>query len=140
MRRNAMAIAQHDEQPSTVDEDGTDPRPRFAIGHLGLPVDDVGRLTEFYTRIGMRPVVNLGRMSIIELRGGTHIILSKSDEAGSGSLDLIVDDIDDTWVVLADAGANPTPITRGSPHDTFTAADPEGNELIVRSTHAIGPV
>jgi len=135
-----MATAQRDEHIQTSNEDGLDPRPRFAIGHLGLPANDVDKLTEFYTAIGMRPVVNLGRMSIIELRGGTHIILSKSDVAGSGSLDLIVDDIDETWAVLADAGANPTPITRGSPHDAFTAADPEGNELVVRSTHAIGPV
>ena len=139
-----MRTAQRDERSQSHtrigDEERLDPRPRFAIGHLGLPANDVGKLTDFYSAIGMRPVVNLGRMSIIELRGGTHIILSKSDEAGSGSLDLIVDDIDDTWAVLADAGADPTPITRGSPHDAFTATDPEGNELVVRSTHAIGPV
>lgn len=135
-----MAIAQSKEHSPIGGEDDNDPRPRFAIGHLGLPVHDVDKLTEFYTMIGMRPVVNLGRMSIIELRGGTHVILSKSDAAGSGTLDLIVDDIDDTWTVLADAGAKPTTITRGSPHDAFTAADPDGNELVVRSTHAIGPV
>ena len=135
-----MAIPQREEHLLSNEEVGLDPRPRFAIGHIGLRANDIQKLTEFYTTIGMRPVVNLGRMSIIELRGGTHIILSKSDEAGSGSLDLIVDDIDDTWAVLADADANPTPITRGSPHDAFTAADPEGNELVIRSTHAVGPV
>ena len=135
-----MNTAQRDEHLQRSDEAGTDPRPRFAIGHLGLPANDVDRSTEFYTAIGMRPVVNLGRMSILELRGGTHVIVSKSDEAGSGSLDLIVDDIDETWAVLAEAGADPGPIRRGSPHDAFTAADPDGNELVVRSTHAIGPV
>jgi len=135
-----MATAQRNEHTQIGDENGNDPRPRFAIGHISLPVHDVDQLTEFYTSIGMRPVVNLGRMSIVELRGGTHVILTKSDRAGSGSLDLIVDDIDDTWEVLAESGANPTAITRGSPHDAFTATDPDGNELVVRSTHAIGPV
>ncbi len=38
------------------------------------------------------------------------------------------------------AGANPTTIQRGNPHDVFTATDPEGNILVINSSHAIGPV
>jgi hypothetical protein len=45
-----------------------------------------------------------------------------------------------TVPVLAAAGANPTPIKRGRPHDRFTATDPEGNTLTVNSNHAMGPV
>ncbi len=117
----------------------SDPRPRFAIGHVPLAVGDVDTMTEFYTNIGMRLVVNMGRASIIELMGGTHIILQEG-RPGSGSLDLIVNDIDDTWSVMEAAGANPTRIQRGSPHDRFIATDPEGNTLHISSTHAIGPV
>ncbi|MEM9563046.1 MAG: VOC family protein [Actinomycetota bacterium] len=116
-----------------------DPRPRFGIGHLSMPADDVDRVTEFYTSIGMRLVVTMGRMSILELRGGTHLIVHRG-ESGGGSLDLIVDDIDETRAVLAAAGGNPSSIERGSPHDRFTATDPEGNVLVVNSNHAIGPV
>lgn len=118
---------------------GADERPRFAIGHIALPVGDVDAMTDFYTRIGMRLVVNMGRMAIIELRGGTHIILQRGTP-GSGSLDLIVSDIDDTRAVLDAAGAEPGPIERGHPHDRFVATDPEGNTLFVSSDHSIGIV
>ena len=114
-------------------------RPRFAIGHVGLSAADVETLTEFYVEIGMRPVVNMGRMAIVELLGGTHLIVS-SGPAGGQQLDLIVDDIDETHAILDSAGGSPTEIRRGSPHSTFVATDPEGNQLTIHSTHAIGAV
>lgn len=123
----------------TVADPSVDPRPRFGIGHLSMEAADVAGLTRFYTTIGMRLVVDMGRMSILELRGGTHLIL-RAGRPGTGSLDLIVDDIDETRAVLDAAGAEPTEIVRGNPHDRFTATDPEGNALVVNSNHAIGPV
>lgn len=118
---------------------GTEDRPRFGIGHVTISADDVDRLTAFYTGIGMRPVANLGRFAIVELRGGTHLIVQQG-APGVSTLDLIVDDVDEVRQVLATAGANPTPIERGSPHDRFVATDPEGNTLLVYSDHSIGPV
>lgn len=126
-------------QDRTNSNPSADQRPRFGIGHVALPVADVAGLTEFYVSIGMRLVVNMGRAAIIELRGGTHIIL-QSGQPGSSSLDLIVDDIDETRAVLAAAGADPSTIQRGNPHDRFTATDPEGNTLVINSNHAIGPI
>ena len=114
-------------------------RPRFAIGHLSLAAADVEALARFYVDIGMRPVMATSRMAIIELAGGTHIVFS-AGPAGDQQLDLIVEDIDETHAVLAAAGGAPGEIRRGSPHDTFAAADPEGNRLVIHSTHAIGPV
>lgn len=116
-----------------------DPRPRFGIGHVPLVVDDVARATEFYTRIGMRPVVDMGRAAILELRGGTHLIVREGRPEGE-VLDLIVGDIDDAHTRLAAAGADPGPITRGHPHDRFTATDPAGNLLAISSDHSIGIV
>ena len=116
-----------------------DDRPRFGIGHLSMPAADVDRLADFYTTVGMRLVVNMGRMAILELRGGTHLILQSGD-GGTTTLDLIVDDIDSTWEVFEAAGADPSTIRRGNPHDRFTATDPEGNTLMLNSNHAIGPV
>ena len=113
--------------------------PRFAIGHVSVPVDDVDSLTNFYTRVGLRLVVNMGRASILELRGGTHIILH-TGQGGQTTLDFVVDDIDETHTVLQAAGADVTPIQRGNPHDRFIATDPEGNTLQVNSSHAIGKV
>ena len=132
-----MPVSQIDTSSAQYQSD--DVRPRFGIGHVGFPAADVARLTEFYTEIGMRLVVNMGQAAILELRGGTHIILQPG-EPGSGSIDLIVDDIDETRAVLEAAGANPSHIQRGNPHDRFTATDPEGNRLVINSTHAIGPV
>lgn len=139
--QHLMPLQQLHPDPTPENTTGTplDQRPRFGIGHIGFPAADVDRLTDFYTDIGFRLVVNMGRASILELRGGTHIILQPG-EPGTGTLDLIVDDIDETRAVLDAAGANPSPIKRGNPHDRFTATDPEGNTLTVNSNHAIGPV
>lgn len=116
-----------------------DQRPRFGIGHVTFPARNIDAMTDFYTRVGMRLVVNMGRAAIVELRGGTHIILGPG-QPGTGTLDLIVDDIDETRAVFEAAGANPTSIQRGNPHDQFTATDPEGNMVVVNSNHAMGPV
>ncbi len=99
---------------------------------------DIQSLASFYTEIGMRLVVDMGRTAILELRGGTHLVLH-SGQPGQGSLDLIVDDIDETRDILEATGAEVTPIQRGNPHDQFNATDPEGNVLIVNSNHAIEP-
>ena len=132
-----MAILQ--EKFQTLSEPGEDRRPRFGIGHVAITATDVDTMTGFYTAIGMRLVVNMGSMSIVELRGGTHLII-QSGEPGAASLDLIVDDIDETRTVLEAQGASPSVIQRGNPHDRFVATDPEGNTLVVNSNHAIGAV
>lgn len=100
---------------------------------------DIDLLADFYEEIGMRLVVNMGRMAILELRGGTHVVIG-TGSAGAATLDLIVDDIDGTRAILQAAGAEPSPIQRGNPHDRFIATDPEGNTLHVNSNHAVGRV
>lgn len=132
-----MTIMQ--EEPQSFAEPGQDRRPRFGIGHVAITATDVDAMTDFYTAIGMRLVVNMGRMSIVELRGGTHLII-QTGEPGVTTLDLIVDDIDETRTVLEAQGASASAIQRGNPHDRFVATDPEGNTLVVNSNHAIGAV
>ena len=116
-----------------------DRRPRFGIGHVSITAADIDVMTDFYTAIGLRLVVNMGRASIVELRGGTHLVMH-SGEPGAASLDFIVEDIDETRALLEANGASPSAIRRGNPHDSFTATDPEGNSLAVHSNHAIGEV
>ncbi len=128
------------DQHQSNQTDSVDQRPRFGIGHIGLPVSDASRSADFYTKAGMRLVVNMGRAAILELRGGTHLIVSQGGDAGQGSLDVIVDDIDETHAVLSELGAKPSRIRRGNPHDSFSATDPDGNLLSVHSNHAMGPV
>ena len=114
-------------------------RPRFAIGHVSMTSADVERLARFYVDIGMREVMVTERMAILELLGGTHIVIAHGAPGGQG-MDLIVDDVADAHAVLEAAGASPDEIREGTVHRTFQATDPEGNELTVHSTHAIGPV
>ena len=116
-----------------------DTRPRFAIGHLSMHAADVVALTQFYGRLGMRIVVEKPEFAILELRGGTHLVLEPGP-AGEGDLDLMVSDIDDTRSAFLAEGLEASEIIRGNPHDRFVTTDLEGNRLHVSSDHSMGPV
>ncbi len=126
-------------QPTSSATAKTDPRPRFGIGHVSFTATNVAELAKFYGRVGMRVVVESDRFAILELRGGTHLVLH-SGPAGGTELDLIVDDIDETLAAFNAEGVETSSITRGNPHDRFLALDPEGNRLQINSNHAMGPV
>ncbi len=116
-----------------------DPRPRFSICHVQLTATDPAVLGEFYASIGMRLVAKMAQMSILELRGGTHLVIFRG-EPGVTTLDLMVDDLDDIHTLLSEMEANPEAIVPGSPHDTFAVKDPEGNALLIESSHVTGAV
>ncbi len=125
--------------PHSGSDIGEDRRPRFGIGHMSITAANVDAMTNFYTAIGLRLVVNMGHASIVELRGGTHLII-QSGEPGLATLDFIVDDIDEAQTVLDAEGASTSSIRRGHPHDRFIATDLEGNTVVVNSDHSIGVV
>src|ERR1700738_4666668 len=55
--------------------------PAAAFGHFVMKVNDIDVSYQFYTKLGLRPVGIFPDLAIIELRGGTHILLfSKNDE------------------------------------------------------------
>ncbi|MFI5393021.1 MAG: VOC family protein, partial [Myxococcota bacterium] len=62
-----------------------------------LSVPDVGKSREFFSRLGMRDLGNDGPVAILELRGGTHLILTPGDapnDDADAPFDLMVDDLD----------------------------------------------
>ena len=55
--------------------------PAAAFGHFVMKVNDIEISYQFYTKLGLRPFGIFPDLAIIELRGGTHILLfSKNDE------------------------------------------------------------
>lgn len=54
--------------------------PAAAIGHFVMRVNDIKLSYEFYTKLGLRPAALYPDVGIIELRGGTHILLVNKNE------------------------------------------------------------
>ena len=118
----------------------TDERPRLAVGHVNLEVEDVGGAYEFFVRHGMRHIFKGDDFGVLELRGGTHLVLSRTERAvepgHKAPFDLMVDDIDAARAEFTDAGVSATEITRGRIHDTFHIEGPDGYRFAVTSSHA----
>jgi catechol 2,3-dioxygenase-like lactoylglutathione lyase family enzyme len=55
--------------------------PAAAFGHFIMKVNDIDISYQFYAKLGLRPSGRFSDLAIIELRGGTHILLfGKNDE------------------------------------------------------------
>ncbi len=121
-----------------------DERPLVALGHIQLAVDDVSEAYLFFTRYGMREVLERPDFAILELRGGTHLIVSKADEpvepGQRAPFDMMVDDVDAMRAIFLAGGAEATEIERGSIHDSFMVAGPSGYQIPVNSSHVVGVV
>jgi len=118
-------------------------RPAVSIGHIGPHVvGDLRAASEFYVKLGCRVVAELETLTVLELRGGTHIVLRAGEHSGGGraSFDLMVDDIDAAHKSFSEMELSPTPIVRGKIHDHFTVTDPAGWVVTINSSHAVGPV
>jgi hypothetical protein len=115
-------------------------RPPVAIGHVVHPVNEVRPAAACLIHLGMRPIVERDDFAVLELRGGTHVIVQKAEsaiEAGTdASFDLIVDDLEETHARYAKLGLAPSPIQPGRIHSSFTVTDPSGYRITINSTHA----
>jgi hypothetical protein len=122
--------------------DATDQRPPVAVGHVRLPVNDVADAARWLETAGLRPIVTMAELAVLELRGGTHVVVRKSAEpiaAGAiAPFDLMVDDVDAAHRDYAGKGLSPSEITRGRIHDSFTVPGPSGWAFTVNSSHASG--
>lgn len=118
-----------------------DRRPGIWIGHVSIAAADVSATAAFYLALGLREIHVSTDVSVLELAGGTHLVILRDagDEVGlAPSVDLMVDDIDAAhaaWVAFG-----PTDILRGPVHRTFEMADPAGNHVAVHDSHVVGAV
>ena len=122
--------------------DTTDQRPPVAVGHVRLNVTNVGAAARWLETVGLRPIVTREEIAVLELRGGTHVVVRKTEPPPApGTLapfDLMVDDIDATHRDYAQKGLSPSAIRRGRIHDSFDVAGPDGWAFTVNSSHASG--
>jgi catechol 2,3-dioxygenase-like lactoylglutathione lyase family enzyme len=117
-------------------------RPSVWIGHAVLTVGDVDRSAEYWRRLGMREVERNDHVAVLELRGGTHLVLVPGTPADDAEVpfDLMVEDLDEVHAEWKARGLDPSPIERGRIHAAFTMRDPDGYRVTVNSSHVVGEV
>jgi hypothetical protein len=122
--------------------DAIDRRPPVAIGHVRLNAVDVGAAARWLETIGLRPIVTMSGLAVLELRGGTHVVVRQADlppaPGTAAPFDVMVDDIDAAHRDYAEKGLSPSPVQRGRIHDSFELAGPGGWVFTVNSSHASG--
>jgi hypothetical protein len=123
--------------PDTIDQ-----RPPVAVGHVRLPCGDVAAAARWLETVGLRPIVTMDGLAVLELRGGTHVVVRKTEPPPApgtpAPFDLMVDDIDAAHRDYAEKGLSPSPISRGRIHDSFEVAGPSGWTFTINSSHASG--
>jgi hypothetical protein len=118
----------------------TDARPPVAIGHVRFRTADVPAAAQWLAAAGLRPIAAGKSFAVLELRGGTHLVVSrvaKPPKTGAAApFDLMVDDVDATHRAYARNGWKPGRIHRGRIHDSFAVAGPDCCRIEVLSSHA----
>jgi catechol-2,3-dioxygenase len=132
----------------------------LAVGHLVFKVADLGSSCEFYSNLGIPPFAIEEGLAIIELRGGTHLILLSVDQqAGEGiaesltgqfherfseQLDLMIkgkglDELKKYRLELIGRGiaAGEIPDEMFFGHHLFCIKDPDGNGITIYTSHSI---
>jgi len=119
-----------------------DLRPLVAVAHVTLETPCMAQSAAFFRAIGMRSVFEGPEISILELRGGTHLILMRRDEVAGASapFDLMVDDVRAEHRRFLEMGLAPSPIEArpAIDHEVFTLREPGGREITFFSSHASG--
>ncbi len=114
-----------------------DERPPVWVGHVTMQTDRLAESREFMIKLGMRPIADGEDFAVLELRGGTHLVLNRSDTtpAGSAAFDLMVDDLDVTHKKLSELGFSPSEIKSERIHRSFKVKEPSGQEITFNSSH-----
>jgi catechol 2,3-dioxygenase-like lactoylglutathione lyase family enzyme len=117
-----------------------DKRPPVAVGHVCLAAKDVAAAAAWFEKAGLRPIAGDEGFAVLELRGGTHLVVTQAarrPKAGTEApFDLMVDDVDAAHRDYAKQGFKPTAIRRGNIHDSFSVAGPDGYRVSIVSSHS----
>jgi hypothetical protein len=117
-------------------------RPLVAVAHVVMETDRMEESAQFMQTIGMRPFFLGPQVSVLELRGGTHLILMRKDSVAGGNspFDLMVDNIRATHERFTSLGLSPSPIEArpAIDHEVFTLREPAGHVISIFSSHVSG--
>jgi hypothetical protein len=120
----------------------TDDRPPVWIGHVVLETDRLGESAAFMRTLGMRPIYEGPELAILELRGGTHLILMRKTTVlpGAAPFDLMVDDLHAAHARFTALGLQPGAIEANPAisHELFRITEPAGHVISVFSSHVEG--
>lgn len=114
-----------------------DLRPPVWIGHVTMQTTKLTESNKFMIELGLRPIVDGDGFAVLELRGGTHLVLLPVEGplSGPAPFDLMVEDLDATHSDLSARGLSPSEISRGNIHDSFEVRDPSGLDVKFNSSH-----
>ncbi len=121
-----------------------DQRPPVAVGHVRLPATDVATAARWLESVGLRPIFAAADLAVLELRGGTHVVVRQAEQpfqsGAAAPFDLMVDDIEAARRDYLGKGLAPSDISKGRIHDSFHLAGPDGHDFTVVSSHARGRI
>jgi catechol 2,3-dioxygenase-like lactoylglutathione lyase family enzyme len=132
----------------------------LAVAHLVFKVADLKRSCQFYSNLGIPPFAIDGKVALIELRGGTHLLLLEVDQLAGGDVaesvtgqfherfseqfDLMIkgkglDELENYRSELVSRGiaAGEIPDETFFGHYLFCIKDPDGNGITIYTSHAI---
>ena len=114
-----------------------DARPPVWVGHVTMQTHVLDASHAFMVALGLRPIGRSEAVSVLELRGGTHLVLLRADAPVSGPapFDLMAEDLEATHGRLTELGLAPSPIAAGRIHRSFTVRDPSGQDVTFQSNH-----
>jgi hypothetical protein len=114
-------------------------RPPVWVGHMYLAVKDVPSAAQWLETVGLRRIVVRDEAAVLEMRGGTHVVVRPgATPGGSAPFDLMVDDLDAAHREYAQKGLSPSPIRQRQwryDHDSFELPGPEGWVFTVYNSH-----
>ena len=132
----------------------------LAVGHLAFKVVDLKSSCQFYANLGIPPFAIEEKVAIVELRGGTHLLLLEIDQlAGEGMAQSLTGQFHRRFseqfdLMIKGKGLNELKeyrlelISRGIAageisdetffgHHLFCIEDPDGNGITIYTSHAI---
>jgi len=134
--------------------------PELAVGHLVFKVADLKSSCEFYSNLGIPPFAIEEGVAVIELRGGTHLLLLEVDQpAGEGIAESLTGQFHERFseqfdLMIKGKGLNELKkyrselISRGIAageipeetffgHHIFCVKDPDGTGVTIYTSHSI---